>query len=228
MKTKIFNLLLLFIVSLVIASCAQSNKEKAFILFNEGVSFSLDAVAASEIGNFDKSTELNKKAIDKFLETLKVDSAHLLAPGALGYSYYMIRDFKNGIEWYKKAIKVDPSIAANHLEYGLCLINLGDLTNGNSAIKKALELDSSKESVYHAVYSLLNVGVLAFDYGEEYEEQGENDKGKTYKEFSVAVLLSAHQLDTINQEVIQHIVDFSEIIGYEETVEEFRGKILKN
>lgn len=230
MKIEVLKHLLFFILLLVITSCGHKNKQedKTFKVFNEGVAFSLDAVKEFEKGNFEKSIELNTKAIDKFLETIKLDSTHLLALGALGHSYYMMRDYQTGIEWYEKAIKVDSSNSDNHLEYGLCLINLGDLINGNLSIEKALRLNNSKESVDHAVYSLLDIGVIAYDYGEEYDKQGEKEDGQVYKEFSVAVLLSAHQFDTINQEVIKHIIDYSENIGYKETAEEFKGKILKN
>jgi len=208
-------------------SCGQTDKQsKSFKVFNEGVSYSLDATIELEKGNFENAIELNTKAIDKFLEMLQIDSTHKMALGALGHSYYMIRDYQKGIEWYEKANMVDTNNVANYLEYGLCLINLGDLSNGNSAIEKAISIDNSKASIDHAVYNLLDIGTLAFDYGKEYDKQGDKEEGQAYKEFSIAVLLIAHHLDTTNQEVIRPIIDFSEKIGYAETAEEFKNKVI--
>lgn len=208
-------------------SCGQTNKakDKAFKVFNEGVSFSLDAVQELEKGNIDKSNELNQKAIEKFLETLKIDSTHEGAPSSLGHSYYMIRDFQKGIEWYEKALMIDSTFAANHLEYGLCKINKGDLANGITSINKALEIDNSKETIDQAVYSLMDIGTLAFDYGLGYEEEGDSEKGLAFKQFSVAVLQIANQIDSLNTDVIKYIVDFSKKLGDSETVERYKGLI---
>jgi tetratricopeptide (TPR) repeat protein len=223
MKLKVLSLLL---VLLTIISCGQTDKQKeqAFKVFNEGVSYSLDAADELEKANYEKAEELNKKAIEKFRETLSIDSTHKAAASALGHSYYMIRNFNKGIEWYEKAISIDSTIAVNHLEYGLCKINKGDLENGKTSIEKALSIDKSKVTIDQAVYSLLDIGLLAFDYGNGYEEQGEKETGLAYKNFSIAVLEIANQIDGQNEEVVNSIVDFAIKLDKTDLADKYKSK----
>ena len=218
--------LLIIIPLFIFNSCYQTSnvKDKANKVFNEGVSFSLAATQELGKGNFDKSAKLNQKSIDKFLETLKIDSTHEGAASALGHSYYMTRDFQKGIEWYEKALRIDSTFVVSHLEYGLCKINNGDLANGITSINKALELDNSKETIDQAVFSLMDIGTLAFEYGIRYEDEGDSAKGLVYKQFSVAVLQIANQIDSLNLDVINYIVDFSQKLGDIETISKYQVK----
>ncbi len=115
MKLKIVNSLyklpsiLLLIVCLL--SCMESKEKVAFKLFNEGVKYSLDAGYEFEKGKIDNALKLNEKAIDKFLETYKTDSTHQVVKSALGHSYYLQKDYKNGIYWYELANKLDSPLA---------------------------------------------------------------------------------------------------------------------
>lgn len=71
----------------------------------------------------------------------------------------------------------------------------------------------------------MDIGTLAFEYGIGYEEEGASEKGLAYKQFSIAVLQIAYQVDTLNAEVIKHIIDFSEKLGDIETVKKYKGLI---
>jgi len=197
----------------------------AFKVFNEGVTLSLDAGDELKKRNYEKSLELNKKAIDKFVETLKVDSMHKLAPSALGHSYYLIKNFKDGIFWFEKAISIDSFSAINYREYGLCKMNLGDIDGGKLAIEKAFKLDSSKEIREITTSDLLDIGSLAFDYGKGYEKQGEKQKGLGYKQFAVGVLLTAHNIDSTNLDLIRKIADLTKELGDNQTSKIFKDKI---
>jgi tetratricopeptide (TPR) repeat protein len=220
MIKKVFSVLL---VGLVI-SCA-SKEEKAFKTFNEGVSLSLDAADMANEQNFEGAEEYNLKAIEKFHETLEIDPNHEGAPSALGHSYYLLKSFKEGITWHKKALEIDSTLAVNHLEYGLCLVNVGQVELGKEAIDKALELDNGKETLAQAVYSLLDIGLLAFEYGEQYTEQGEFQKGTDYQGFALAVLLTANKIDSTNQEIRKALVNFTASMGDSVASKAFEQKL---
>jgi len=219
-------LVIIIMISLTAFGCSQNKKKNlAFKVFNEGVTLSLDAGDELKKRNYEKSLELNKKAIDKFVETLKVDSMHKLAPSALGHSYYLIKNFKDGIFWFEKAISIDSFSAINYREYGLCKMNLGDIDGGKLAIEKAFKLDSSKEIREITTSDLLDIGSLAFDYGKGYEKQGEKQKGLGYKQFAVGVLLTAHNIDSTNLDLIRKIADLTKELGDNQTSKIFKDKI---
>ncbi|MDQ3392621.1 MAG: hypothetical protein M3512_00660 [Bacteroidota bacterium] len=212
----------------ILFGCASSKKEdKAFKVFNEGVSLSLDAAEQGDVGNFEKAEALNLKAIEKFNETIIIDPNHSGAASALGHSHYMIKEFREGINWFEKALQLDSASFAAHLEYGLCKINLGDIQGGKASIDKAISMDSSKKLKNIAVYRLLDIGTLAFEYGNGYSEEGDPEKGSDYKRFAVNVLFTAHQIDSSHQEVIKNIMVLSEELGETELTESFKKKLRK-
>lgn len=85
-----FKRLLIFVMLSNIFGCLQKKEDSAFKVFNEGVSLSLDAVKMDQNGQHDKASVLNKQAVDKFKETLSIDSTHFGARGALGHSFYLL------------------------------------------------------------------------------------------------------------------------------------------
>ncbi|MFA0964935.1 tetratricopeptide repeat protein [Roseivirga sp. BDSF3-8] len=217
---------LLVLLSITFGCNSSGQQDKSFETFNEGVSYSLDAESAAQEGNPEKAEELHRKAIVKFDETLAADPDHAPALSAMGHSHFMLREFDQCLEWYEKALALDSANVPAHLEYGLCRINLGDIRSGKVAIDKAIALDhNSRETVNHAVDNLLDIGTLAFDYGNGYMEEGDSVKGTDYKRFAVGVLYTAHQTDTTRQEVIRYLVDFSEKTGNEELRAIFSEKL---
>jgi len=224
MKNNEHKLICMLFILLSLLACQESKEKLAFKLFNEGVEYSLDAANEAEKGQLESAHELNSKAIEKFLETYKTDSTHQLVKSALGHSYYIQKDYKKGIRWYELANKLDSPIAVNYKELGLCKINLGDIKSGASNINKALELDNSKENKETTILDLKDIGILAYKYGEDYDKEGNLEKGLDYKKFAIGVLIVASNLDTTNFDIKNNIAEFAEKIGDTSMAKKYKKK----
>lgn len=201
--------LLLFILF----SCRQKKEDKSFIVFNEGVTLNLKSISEQEKGNFESASKLNKQSIDKFKETLKIDSSHPGARISLGHALYVDGQFEEAISWFNQANKVDGTTAINLREMGLCKINLGHINEGKSDIDKAFSIDTKKEIKEITIQDLVDIGDLAFSYGDGYIKQGEVDKGKDYKIFSIEVLRLAFGYDSTKKENALKIVEYADKFG---------------
>ncbi|MFC6223982.1 tetratricopeptide repeat protein [Hymenobacter artigasi] len=142
---KLKNLFIAAAMLFGLFGCKPSKKNEAFKAFNEGVAFSLTAIDLFEQKAYEQSDSLNKKAINKFQETLLIDSTHSGTRSALGHSYYLVRQFKESINWFEKANKIDGESAINFRELGLSRINLGRVPEGHQDLQMAFELDKSQE-----------------------------------------------------------------------------------
>lgn len=203
-------------------SCAQKKNNKTFQAFNEGVSLNLKSIEEQNNGNFEKATALNRQSIDKFKETLKLDSTHPVVRSALGHSLYIDKQFKEAIQWFGYANKVNGETAANYREMGLCKINLGQIQEGKRDIDKAFSMDTTKEIRELTILDLTDIGALAFQYGDGYIQQGEPDKGKGYKAFSIGVLMLAFEYDKSKKDIALTISDFADKFGDTETATKYK------
>lgn len=203
-------------------SCGQKKDDKTFQVFNEGVTLNLSAIEEQNKGNFDKAASLNKQSIDKFKETFKLDSTHPVVRSALGHSLYIDKQFKEAINWFDQANKVNGEAAVNYREMGLCKINIGQIQAGKADIDKAFSMDTTKEIRKLTIQDLTDIGELAFQYGDGYVQQGEPDKGKDYKTFSIGVLILAFEYDKSRKDIALTIADFAEKLGDKETAKKYK------
>ena len=81
-------------------SCGQKKNDKTFQVFNEGVALNLSSIEEQNKSNFEKAASLNKQSINKFKETLKLDSTHSVVRSALKHSLYIDKQFKEAIHWF--------------------------------------------------------------------------------------------------------------------------------
>jgi tetratricopeptide (TPR) repeat protein len=219
---KIFTLLLTISIVFSLFSCGQKKNDKAFQVFNEGVSLNLKSIDEQNKGNFDKAISLNKQSIDKFKETFKLDSTHAIVRSALGHSLYIDKQFQEAIHWFVQANKVNGEAAVNYREMGLCKINLGQIQEGKNDIDKAFLMDTTKEIRELTIQDLTAIGELAFQYGDGYAQQGEPEKGKDYKTFSIAVLMLAFDYDNSKKDIALKISDFANKLGDKETANKYK------
>jgi len=203
-------------------SCREKKNDSTFQTFNEGVSLNLKSIEEQNKGNFEKAVSLNKQSIDKFKETLKLDSSHPIVRSTLGHSLYIDKQFQEAIKWFDQANKVNGEAAANYRELGLCKINLGQIQKGKSDIDKAFSMDTTKEIREFTIQDLTNIGELAFQYGDGYIQQGEHDKGKSYKTFSIGVLILAFEYDKSKKDIALKISDFADRFGDKENAIKYR------
>lgn len=203
-------------------SCGQKKQDKTFQVFNEGVSLNLKAIDEQNKGNFEQAASLNKQSIDKFKETFKLDSTHPGVRSALGHSLYIDKQFKDAIQWFDQANKVNGEMAANYREMGLCKINLGQITDGKSDIDKAFSMDTTKEIREITIQDLTDIGELAFQYGDGFTQQGEPDKGKDYKTFSIGVLILAFDYDKSRKDIALKVSDFADKLDDKETANKYK------
>jgi len=204
-------------------ACEQKKKNEAFQVFNEGVALNLDAIEEQNKGDFDKSDSLNKQSIDKFKETLRLDSLHPVVRSTLAHGLYIDKQFKDAIHWFGQANKINGEFAANYREMGLCKINLGQIQKGRLDIDKALSMDTTKEIRVITIEDLIGIGELASEYGNGYIKQGEPDKGKTYKVFSIEVLMLAFEYDKSRKDIASTVADFADKLGDKETARKYKA-----
>jgi tetratricopeptide (TPR) repeat protein len=217
----LFIITITLILSSVI-SCKSKGHDKTFKVFNEGVSLNLKAADEQEIGNFEKAIALNKQSIDKFKETLQLDSSHPLVRGALAHSLYMDKQFREAITWFEQANKISGDFAVNYREMGLCNVNVGQMQAGKSDIDKAFSMDTTKEIREITIQDLTDIGKLAFSYGDGYIQDGDTSKGKDYKLFSISVLMLAFQYDSSKKDIALTIADYADRSGDKETGRKYR------
>ncbi|OWP85333.1 tetratricopeptide repeat protein [Flavobacterium davisii] len=202
---------------LIFISCGKNNQSESFEKFNEGVELNLKSIEEQNSGNYEKAVELNRLSIEKFRETLKIDSTHSTVRSALAHSLYIDKKYKEAIYWFEESNKVNGKQAQNYRELGLCKINLGNIELGKVSIDKAFEMDKSKEIRNLTMLDLTDIGNLAFEYGEGFTKQNELEKGKNYKIFSIGVLKLAYEYDNQNKELALKISEFANKINDIET-----------
>jgi len=202
-------------------SCGQQ-MDKASRIFNEGVALNLKSIEEQNKGNFEQATSLNKKSIAKFRELFKLDSTHPAVRSALGHCLYIDKQYKEAITWFERANNVNGEAAINYREMGLCKINLGQIQGGKANIDKAFSMDTTQIIRQLTVQDLTDIGDLAFQYGDGYIQQGEPDKGKTYKIFSVGVLILAFNYDKSRKDIALKVSEFAGKIGDKETSDKYK------
>jgi tetratricopeptide (TPR) repeat protein len=226
---KLFIIISATLMTFSLFSCGQKKKDKpdkdskAFKVFNEGVALNLNAIGEQNKGNFEKAAALNRQSIDKFKETYKLDSTHPIVRGALGHSFYIDKQFAEGIHWFEQANKVSGEMAVNYREMGLCKINLGQIQEGKDDIDKAFSMDTTTKIRELTLQDLTDIGELAFQYGDGYIQQGEPDKGKGYKAFSIGVLMLAFDYNNSRKDLAIKIADFADKSGDKETAKKYKA-----
>ena len=196
-----------------------------FKIFNQGVSLNLDAIEAQNSGNFEKAADLNRQSIVKFQKAFEIDSTSPLVRSALAHSLYIDRQFKSAISVFEGDIRTNGETAMSYRELGLCKINIGEVKDGKFAIDKAFSLDTSQEIRSITIQDLEDISDLAFSYGESYEKEGQIEKGKDYKHFSVTILTMALEYNNLDSRIEKKLLELAQQSGDKEALEYYKKVI---
>jgi tetratricopeptide (TPR) repeat protein len=152
-----------------------------------------------------------------------MDSTHPVVRSALAHSLYIDKQFKEAIQWFDQANKLNGGAAVNYREMGLCKINMGQIEEGKNDIDTAFSMDTTKEIRELTIQDLTEIGDLAFKHGKEYIEQSDPDKGKNYKTFAIGVMITAYKYDKSKNGIALKITNFANEIGNKETATKYKA-----
>jgi len=225
MKLSILSIITISLFSL--CSCKQkpTKREQAFEVFNLGVALNLEAIEAQSNGNWEKAADLNQQSITKFQETFEIDSTYPPIRTALGHCLYIDKQFEKAISFFESDIKINGESAMSYREMGLCKINTGKVDDGKSALDKAFSLDTSQKIREITIQDLEDISDQAFSYGESYKNEGQIEKSKDYKQFSIIVLTLALEYNKFNDRIEKKLLELAQKTGNKEAFEYYKKVI---
>lgn len=95
------------------------------------------AEALYEWGNVLSATGKTGEAIDKYTQSLMLDSSQERAHCNLGSSYMLVGEIVRAIEHYEKAIALKPDYVLAHLNMGRALFRVGQPDKGAHHLRRA-------------------------------------------------------------------------------------------
>ena len=127
------------------------------------------------------------------LKSYQLDPENPEALIALSRSYNMNKDFKNRIEFMKKALEINPNHADANYEYGLSLTTNKDFEDAKNYVLKGLELNPYQQRYYPPILCCIGL--------EEYEEAIEycNKSLEVDPDFTGAYGWKASMLGNLNK-----------------------------
>ena len=200
----------------VLTSCGQSRPPKAFTVFNEGVAYSLDAMQATDAT---KAAASERKAIEKYRQTLQLDSTHGIVRAALGHSHYLLDEYPQAIQWFEASNRLDTASVAVYRELGICRIAMNQRELGWNDLQNAFRLDSLSvtgslaETKMRTADDLYNLGCQAFGYGETCDQQGKVEEGRSFKESGLNSLFMAYDIDSARKDIAKAIAERTGKLG---------------
>ena len=199
---------LILFCATILVGCNQPRPSKAFSVFNEGVAYSLDAMQATDVA---KAALLERKAINKYRQTLQLDSAHGMVRAALGHSHYLMDEYPQAIKWFEASNRIDTASVAVYRELGICRIAMNQCEPGWQDLQTSFRLDSLSgagslaETKKVTADDLYNLGCQAFENGEGYDQQGKVEEGRSFKEFGLNILFIAYAVESSRKDIAKAI-----------------------
>ncbi|MCG8459444.1 MAG: tetratricopeptide repeat protein [Holophagales bacterium] len=168
--------------------------------FNRGVSLSLEAQQLRATGDHEAAQEREAQSLAAFDRALENDPAHAAALGAKAFCLAQMGSTKDSIEWFRKAIEIEPQMAENHKQLGLSLFQVGDFGAANDSIAEAVRIKADPEYTRHTSLEVYNLGHFFMNQAETSRDQGRHDGVLPFLLGARATFHLAGKLDPENSE----------------------------
>jgi hypothetical protein len=105
-------------------------------------------------------------------------------------------------------------------------MNTGQIGKAKENLARSIGLRDTEKNRQDIVARLFEIGKTSFEYGVEYENNGEFNTAKDYKKYGIAVLQNAFDLDGKDMEIVKQIIAYADLTGDKEIADTYR-KMLK-
>ena len=219
---RYLSFLLVALLLPILAGCGEEEEEKdPHVLFTAAITHSLEATEHFEQENDSLGSVANAKAIENYRKVIALDPSHPVAESALAHALLLAEEYEEAISWYRKAITRDSGVALHYTEMGVAQINMGNFDEARRSLGQGLQLDSSDAHREFVTRELAKIGLMAFQYGEGYAEQGHAEQALEYRLFSLEVMKTAYGFGR-NRALAASIADLAEMVGDSATAEAYR------
>jgi len=125
--------------------------------------FNLDSDDYCNAGLTFSYLNLNEKAIELYLKSLKLNPLNANTLNNIGYALNLLERYEEAISYFDKAIQIEPNMAYPYNNRGLSKIKTGAIDRGLEDFKKSFSLNPDNS------YYFKNLGIYHFDK-QEYNE----------------------------------------------------------
>lgn len=163
-----------------------------FNLFNRGVELSLNAQEYREEGRTEVATECDRDAVAAFDGVLDLDPTHVGAISGKAFTLASLGETHKAVELFRKALEIEPGLAENHRQLGLCYLELGNLDSARDETLLAVSLERHPEFGRMAAIELYNAGGMVMTEATGHRGQGRvEEERRCYEKAKVIFSLSA-------------------------------------
>lgn len=202
---------LLFICIAMLVACV-STEEKLTKAYSEGETLAKEAALAEEKGDSKNAQQLYTQAIEKYDQAIALDSTHQPSRAAKAHSLYKAGRHQDAL-LYLQPLADAGDDAASLRDMGLIKLQMGDVSQGQAFLDRAVEIDHSKAMIDQVNKELVQIATKNFDEGLELRERGDVDKGKSQQGYGMSVLMLAYYYDNTRKDLAGQIARYADEVG---------------
>ena len=149
----------------------------------------MTAPSQQRMPSLDEMKQMANKQAEPLLEKLKSDPNNADLLNQLGMTYRATHQFKTAIEYYQKALVLNPKNVGARTDMASCMYYLGDVDGALAQLDKSLTYDPKHMG------SLMNIGIIRW--------KGKNDVNGAVAAWQKALKLTSNPQE---QQIIEHMI----------------------